>query len=55
MILQCRVEGSSVPSEAEHLKINPLTSSALLLYDEKKINCEQLICILEKIDVYIGQ
>ncbi|MGD0282970.1 MAG: HMA2 domain-containing protein [Dissulfurispiraceae bacterium] len=30
------------------LKVNPLTGSALLLYDEKKINCEQLIGILEK-------
>ncbi len=30
------------------LKINPLTGSALLLYDEKTINCEQLIGILEK-------
>src|SRR5208283_3487330 len=30
------------------LKINPLTGSALLLYDEKKINCEQLIGLLEK-------
>jgi len=32
----------------QSLKINPLTGSALLLYDEKKINCEQLIGILEK-------
>ncbi|MBF0560285.1 MAG: hypothetical protein HQL08_16065 [Nitrospirae bacterium] len=30
------------------IKINPVTGSALLLYDEKKINCEQLIGILEK-------
>ena len=30
------------------LKVNPLTGSALLLYDERKINCEQLIGILEK-------
>jgi copper chaperone CopZ len=30
------------------LKVNPVTGSALLLYDEKKINCEQLIGILEK-------
>ena len=32
----------------QSLKINPLTGSALMLYDEKKINCEQLIGILEK-------
>lgn len=30
------------------IKVNPVTGSALLLYDEKKINCEQLIGILEK-------
>lgn len=30
------------------IKINPVTGSALLLYDEKIINCEQLIGILEK-------
>jgi len=32
----------------QSLKINTATGSALLLYDEKKINCEQLIGILEK-------
>jgi copper chaperone CopZ len=32
----------------QSLKINPLTGSALFLYDERKINCEQLIGILEK-------
>ena len=32
----------------QSLKINTATGSALLMYDEKKINCEQLIGILEK-------
>jgi len=32
----------------QSLKINTATGSALLLYDEKKTNCEQLIAILEK-------
>jgi len=30
------------------LKVNTATGSALLMYDEKKINCEQVIGILEK-------
>ncbi len=32
----------------QSFKINTATGSALFLYDEKKINCEQLIGILEK-------
>jgi hypothetical protein len=30
------------------VKVNPVTGSALLFFDEKIINCEQIICILEK-------
>ena len=32
----------------QSFKINTTTGSALLIYDEKKTNCEQLIGILEK-------
>ncbi|HKN18751.1 MAG TPA: hypothetical protein VJW95_03065 [Dissulfurispiraceae bacterium] len=35
-------------SGMQSLKVNTATGSALLLYDEKKVNCEQLIGILEK-------
>lgn len=30
------------------VETNPVTGSALFYFDEKKINCEQIICMLEK-------
>jgi hypothetical protein len=38
----------STISGMHSLKVNTATGSALLMYDEKKINCEQVIGILEK-------
>ena len=34
------------------VKTNPTTGSALIHYDEKALNCEQLICMLEKMGYF---
>lgn len=36
------------------VETNPVTGSALFYFDEKKINCEQIICMLEKTIIFVS-